>query len=124
MCTLVETSDLRVLLDAGISICPYRFGLPPHPIEFQAISKLRKKIAAAAEMAEAVTVSHYHFDHLPPSFEDWVVNWTEANQTALQIYQDKIVLMKNPKEKINASQRQRAWIFQNSRQIRQKIGTS
>jgi predicted metallo-beta-lactamase superfamily hydrolase len=112
MCTLVETSDLRVLLDAGISICPYRFRLPPHPIEFQTICKLRKKIAAAAEKAEVVTISHYHFDHLTPSYEDWVVNWTEANQTALQIYQDKTVLMKNPKEKINASQRQRAWIFQ------------
>ena len=112
MCTLVETPDVTVLLDAGISLCPYRFSLPPHPIEFQTISKLRKSIAEAADKAEVVTISHYHFDHHTPSYEDWVVNWTEANETARQIYQDKIVLMKNPKEKINASQRQRAWIFQ------------
>jgi len=112
MCTLVETPDLSVLLDAGVSLCPYRFGLPPHPVEFQTIAKLREKIAQAAEKAEVVTVSHYHFDHHTPSFEDWLVNWTEANSTACQIYQDKTVLVKNPKEQINPSQRQRAWIFQ------------
>ena len=112
MCTFVETPDVRVLLDAGISLCPNRFGLPPHPTEFKTIAKLRTRIAEAAEKAEAVTISHYHFDHHTPSFEDWLVNWTEANETARQIYQEKTVLMKNPKEKINASQRQRAWLFQ------------
>jgi predicted metallo-beta-lactamase superfamily hydrolase len=112
MCTLVETHDVTVLLDAGVSLCPYRFSLPPHPIEFQTIARLRKRIAEASDRAEVVTISHYHFDHHTPSYEDWVVNWTEANETARQIYQDKTVLMKNPKEKINASQRQRAWLFQ------------
>ena len=112
MCTLVQTPDVTVLLDAGISLCPYRFRLPPHPIEFQTIKTLRKSIAEAADKAEVVTISHYHFDHHTPSYEDWVVNWTEANETARQIYQDKRVLMKNPRDKINASQRKRAWIFQ------------
>ncbi len=112
MCTLVETPEVSILLDAGISLCPYRFNLPPHPAEFQTISRLRKKIAEAADNATIVTISHYHFDHHTPSFQDWVVNWTEANETARQIYQGKTVLMKNPKEKINASQRQRAWLFQ------------
>jgi predicted metallo-beta-lactamase superfamily hydrolase len=112
MCTLVETPDVTVLLDAGISLCPYRFNLPPHPIEFQTIAPLRKTIAEAADKATVTTISHYHFDHHTPSFEDWVVNWTEDGETARQIYKDKIVLAKNPKEKINASQRQRAWMFQ------------
>jgi uncharacterized protein len=112
MCTLVETPDVSVLLDAGISLCPYRFSLPPHPIEFQTIQSLRKKLAEAADKAQVVTISHYHFDHHTPSFEDWVVNWTQADQTAKQIYQDKEVLIKDPKENINASQRQRAWLFQ------------
>ena len=112
MCTLVETPDITVLLDAGISLCPYRFSLPPHPIEFQTIQKLRNCIAEAADKAQIVTISHYHFDHHTPSFEDWVMNWTEANETARQIYHDKVVLAKNPKDKINASQRQRAWMFQ------------
>ena len=68
-----ETPDVKVLLDAGISLCPYRFSLPPHPIEFQTIAKLRGRIAEAADTAEVVTISHYHFDHHTPSFEDWVV---------------------------------------------------
>jgi hypothetical protein len=112
MCTLVETPDVTVLLDAGVSLCPYRFSLPPHPVEFQTIAKLREHIAEAADKAEVVTISHYHFDHHTPSYEDWLVNWTEANVTARQIYQDKTVLVKNPKEQINTSQRQRAWMFQ------------
>jgi predicted metallo-beta-lactamase superfamily hydrolase len=112
MCTLVETPDVKVLLDAGVSLCPNRFGLPPHPIEFKTIAKLRRRIAEAADHSEVVTISHYHFDHHTPSYEDWLVNWTEANETARQIYQAKTVLMKNPREKINASQRQRAWLFQ------------
>lgn len=112
MCTLVETPDIAVLLDAGVSLCPYRFNLPPHPIEFQTIDKLRKAIATAADKATVVTVSHYHFDHHTPSFEDWLVNWTNKTKTAQQIYKDKTVLAKNPKENINDSQRKRAWMFQ------------
>jgi predicted metallo-beta-lactamase superfamily hydrolase len=112
MCTLVETPDVTMLLDAGVSLCPYRFGLPPHPTEFKTIDKLRRRIAEAADKAEVVTISHYHFDHHTPSYEDWLVNWTEAKETARQIYQGKKVLMKNPREKINASQRKRAWLFQ------------
>ena len=112
MCTLVETPDLKVLLDAGVSLCPYRFSLPPHPLEFQTMANFRRKIAEAADKAEVITISHYHFDHHTPSFEDWLVNWTETKETARQIYHNKTVLMKNPKENINASQRQRAWMFE------------
>lgn len=112
MCTLVETRDLRILLDAGVSLCPNRFGLPPHPHEFQAISECRRRIAEAARKSEIVTISHYHFDHHTPSFEDWLCNWTNKSETAMQIYAGKTVLMKNPKESINPSQRRRAWMFE------------
>ena len=112
MCTLVQTPDVTLLLDAGVSLCPSRFGLPPHPTEFRTIIKLRKRIAEAADKAAVVTISHYHFDHHTPSYEDWLVNWTEAEETARQIYAGKRVLLKNPREKINPSQRQRAWLFQ------------
>ncbi len=112
LCTLVETPDLAVLFDAGIALAPYRFSLPPHPVEFQTIQHLRHVIAEAADKAQVTTISHYHYDHHTPSFEDWVVNWTDGGETAKQIYQGKVVLAKNPKENINASQRQRAWMFQ------------
>jgi len=111
MCTYVETPDLRVLLDAGVSLCPMRFGLPPHPKEFRAIIRCREKISRAAEKAEIVTISHYHYDHHTPSFQDWLVNWTEADETAKQIYEDKVVILKNPREQINSSQRERGWMF-------------
>jgi uncharacterized protein len=112
MCTYVETDDVKILLDAGVSLCPYRFGLPPHPKEFEAIIRCREKIVDAAEKVDVVTLSHYHFDHHTPSYEDWLVNWTEEGETAKQIYAGKTVLIKNPREKINASQRQRGWMFQ------------
>ncbi len=112
MCTYVETPDLKILLDAGVSLCPNRFGLPPHPKEFKAIDNCRRKIAEAAEKADVVTISHYHFDHHTPSYEDWLCNWTKTDETAKQIYEGKTVLIKNPKETINYSQRRRGWMFQ------------
>jgi predicted metallo-beta-lactamase superfamily hydrolase len=110
LCTYVETETLRVLLDAGVSIAPYRFRLPPHPQEFQAIIEARRRIAEYAEKADVVTISHYHFDHHTPSYEDWVCNWTDS-ATAQQIYEDKLVLMKSYREHVNTSQRRRGWLF-------------
>jgi len=112
MCTLVETPDVRMVLDAGVSLCPVRFGLPPHPLEFEAIKDARQRISDAVKNAQIVTISHYHFDHHTPSYEDWLVNWTERTVTARQVYEGKLVLVKDPQENINASQRYRAWMFQ------------
>lgn len=111
MCTYVETPDVRILLDAGVSLCPSRFGLPPHPREYKAIIECRKDIMKAAASCDIVTVSHYHFDHHTPSYEDWVSQWTEETVTARQIYEGKVVLMKDPRESINYSQRRRGWLF-------------
>ncbi|MEM2522929.1 MAG: hypothetical protein QXW82_07260 [Candidatus Bathyarchaeia archaeon] len=112
MCTYVETSDVKILLDPGVSLCPNRFNLPPHPLEFKAILRCREKIAEAAMKADVITLSHYHFDHHTPSYEDWLCNWTERDETAREIYENKLVLAKHPRENINFSQRRRAWIFQ------------
>ncbi|MCL2868975.1 MAG: hypothetical protein FWF27_06010 [Candidatus Bathyarchaeota archaeon] len=111
MCTFVQTPDVALLLDAGVSLCPWRFNLPPHPVEFQAIESFRKKIANAADKAQIITLSHYHYDHHTPSFEDWIVNWTVEKETARQIYQDKTLLIKSPMENINSSQQGRAKVF-------------
>lgn len=110
MCTYVETPDVRILLDAGVSLAPNRFGFPPHPREYLALAECRRKIAEAAEKAEIVTISHYHFDHHTPSFTDWCFNWS-SQEVADQIYAEKHVLAKNYKENINFSQRRRGWIF-------------
>ena len=44
MCTFIETSDVKILLDAGASLAPNRFRYPPHPREYQAIAECRERI--------------------------------------------------------------------------------
>ena len=66
MCLYVETRDVRVLLDAGVSLAPRRFGLPPHPRELERAREVRAAILRLAEETDVVTVSHYHRDHFTP----------------------------------------------------------
>jgi len=110
MCTYVETPDVKVLLDAGVSLGPNRFGFPPHPREYEALAECRRKVAEAAERAEVVTISHYHFDHHTPSYIDWCFNWS-SEEAARQIYEGKLVLAKSYRDKVNFSQRRRGWVF-------------
>jgi len=110
MCTYVETPDVKVLLDAGVSLGPNRFGFPPHPREYEAIRKRRSLMLEMAEKANLVTVSHYHFDHHTPTYTDWAFNWSSA-EIAEKIYRGKIVFIKNYKSRVNFSQRRRGWMF-------------
>jgi len=110
MCTFVETPDVRVLLDAGVSLAPNRLGFPPHPREYKALQRCRRRIAEAAEKAEVVTVSHFHFDHHTPSFEDWCYNGCSP-EVSRRIYEGKMVLIKNYRSMVNFSQRRRGWLF-------------
>ncbi len=110
MCTYVETPDIKVLLDAGVSLCPNRFGLPPHHREYVALRECRNRILELAEKADIVTISHYHFDHHTPSFVDWVNHWSSA-EIAEKTYAGKIVFVKSYRSNINPSQRQRGWMF-------------
>lgn len=110
MCTSVETPDVKILLDAAASLGPSRWGLPPHPREYRALAECRERISRAAEKADVITISHYHFDHHTPSFTDWFCNWSSA-EVATQIYEDKIVLAKSHRSKVNPSQRRRGWMF-------------
>ena len=110
MCTYVETSDVNVLLDAGASLGPNRFGFPPHPREYEAMAECRERISKAAEKAEVVTISHYHFDHHTPSYEDWCYNWSSA-EAAKEIYGEKLVFIKSYRSMINFNQRRRGWMF-------------
>ncbi|MEM2938785.1 MAG: hypothetical protein QXU95_00715 [Candidatus Bathyarchaeia archaeon] len=110
MCTYVETPNIRVLLDAGVSLGPNRYGFSPHPREYMALKNRREMILKFAEKADVITVSHYHFDHHTPSYTDWAYNWCSA-QIAEKIYGGKIVLAKNYRANANFSQRRRGWLF-------------
>ncbi len=110
MCTYVETPDVKITLDAGTSLGPSRWGLPPHPREYKALAECRERISRVAEKTDVITISHYHFDHHTPSFTDWFCNWSSA-EIARKIYEGKIVLVKSHRSKINYSQRRRGWMF-------------
>jgi predicted metallo-beta-lactamase superfamily hydrolase len=65
----------------------------------------------AARAAEVLTVSHYHFDHYQPSFEDWTWTWSSP-ELAERLYRGKLILAKDIQSKINLSQRKRGYMFQ------------
>jgi uncharacterized protein len=110
MCTYVETSDTKILLDAGASLAPKRRGYPPHPREYHALTECRNRINKRAETADIITISHYHFDHHTPSYTDWFTNWSSV-EASKKIYEGKLVLAKSYRSMVNASQRRRGWLF-------------
>ncbi len=110
MCTYVETPDVKILLDAGVSLGPRRYGFSPHPREYEALQKRRETMLNVAEKVDVVTVSHYHFDHQTPSYTDYAYNWSSA-EIANKIYSGKLVFIKSYRSYINFSQRRRGWIF-------------
>jgi predicted metallo-beta-lactamase superfamily hydrolase len=110
MCTYVETSDVRILIDAGVALGP-RFRKLPHPVEYQARAQCRAKIREYARKANVIVVSHYHNDHHTPNYTETVWLGSSAEESE-QIYKDKIVLVKDARDTINFSQRRRGWMFQ------------
>ncbi len=95
--TLVET-DLKILIDPGVSFAPLRYGLPPTKLELKRVEELSEKVWEYAHEADILTISHYHYDHYFP----------EAN-----FYAGKILLIKDPKKNINRSQKGRGKNFLN-----------
>ncbi len=44
MATFVETDNLRILIDPGVSLAPIRYGLEPHPLEWERLNETWKTI--------------------------------------------------------------------------------
>lgn len=108
MALFVKTPDVAVLFDAGLSLAPHRFGLPPHPRELQRARELRSRILEFAARADVITVSHYHRDHFTPWYESRYMA-TDGEMYKV-VYGGKVVLAKSP-EGINWSQRRRWYGF-------------
>ncbi|MEM5882792.1 MAG: MBL fold metallo-hydrolase [Candidatus Aenigmatarchaeota archaeon] len=98
MATFVETDDIKILIDPGVSLAPVRYGLPPHALELKKLDESWEKIVKLASDSDILIITHYHYDHHNP--------WEN-----LEIYKNKIVLIKHPTEKINFSQKGRAKYF-------------
>jgi predicted metallo-beta-lactamase superfamily hydrolase len=95
--TFVET-DLKIVIDPGVSFAPLRYGLPPTKFELERVEELSEKVCEYAQEADILTISHYHYDHYFP----------EAD-----FYAGKILLIKDPKKNINRSQKGRGKEFLN-----------
>ncbi len=102
----VETPDTAVLLDAGVSLAPIRYGLPPHPEEFSAARDARMRILEFARACEIVTISHFHLDHYTPSYTSYY-EWTNA-EIFEATYAGKTVVVKRPDDTVSYNQRRRA----------------
>jgi hypothetical protein len=93
--TWVET-DKKILIDPGAALGPLRYSLPPSKIEYRRLEELARVIISYAEKSDILIVSHYHYDHHFPEQD---------------FYEGKILLIKDPKNKINYSQKQRGKEF-------------
>jgi len=97
MATYVETSDVRIFIDPGVSVSPDRYSLPPHRIELDRHREMWEAIKRWVDMSDIVVVTHYHFDH--------------HNPDRPEIYENKDVFLKHPRELLNQSQKERAATF-------------
>lgn len=97
MATYVETPDVRITIDPGVALGPYRYGLPPHSLEIQRESELWESVKAHAKRSDVLIITHYHYDHHDPSYPE--------------LYDRKTVYIKHPKDKINKSQQARSSYF-------------
>lgn len=109
MATFVETPDVRILIDPSAALGK-RFGLFPHPEEYKAVRDLTEEIIRIADKCDILTISHYHWDHFKPFFENYTFIWSNE-EIATSIYDGKTVLAKDFRSRINFSQRVRGYVF-------------
>lgn len=95
-CTLVRTPEVSILIDPGVAIM--QPGFPASYAQKRRWADMAwSAIKKASEEAEIIVVSHYHYDH-----------FTDFDKA---LYKGKTILVKNPNEYINDSQRARAEAF-------------
>jgi len=97
MCTYVRTADVKIIIDPSVALGPKRYSLPPHPIELEREGMLWNRIKDLVARADIVIITHYHYDH--------------HNPEEPEIFRNKKLLIKHPKEKINFSQKKRSAYF-------------
>jgi len=94
--SLFIESRINIFIDPSAALGPYRYGLPPKPPEIDALLRYKEEIRRLAQKTQIFVISHYHYDHYDPDEE---------------FYVGKIVFAKHWKEKINRSQKNRAYAF-------------
>ena len=92
--TMIETKDLKIVVDPAVSLAPRRWGLPPHQVEVDRLKELALRVMDAAAEADVLVVTHYHYDHHDPGII-----------LPVDIYRRKKLIVKDPQRAINRSQR-------------------
>ena len=95
-CTLVETPDVRVLIDPGVAIMHGSYPAPPG-LKLEWLEEGRRAVVEASRNVDVVVITHYHYDH-----------YTDFDS---RLYRGRLVIAKSPNEYINDSQRGRAMRF-------------
>lgn len=100
MATFLETSGTTLFIDPAVSIAPVRYGLPPHEVELRRLEEIASKITSRAYESDVIVITHYHYDH-----------HDLGDLVPTDIYKGKTLLIKDPRNNINISQRIRALKF-------------
>lgn len=103
----VSFDDVSVLVDPGVGLGGTAEGLLPHPVEYEALQSAASRIDEAAKGAEAVVVTHYHYDHFVPLETSYLGLWSTPKRSR-EVFAEKHVLSKDPENHINQSQKERA----------------
>jgi predicted metallo-beta-lactamase superfamily hydrolase len=110
LCTQILTPDISILLDPSAALAR-RYNLEPHPTEYLALKNSLITIKKVADESDILSISHYHYDHVRPGFENQLYNLSTKNERR-DMFSGKIVLAKDNRESINPSQRRRGFYFE------------
>lgn len=105
MSTFLECGKLGLLIDPGVALGPTRYGLGPTDAEFEALDYARQLIMHVAERADAVAVTHYHYDHHP---------FPDDSEMYKRCFGGKLVMAKDRRNNINHSGKVRGKIFEDN----------
>ncbi len=97
MCTRIETDDCVITLDPGIAAEVGSFPLPAMMRRLLAL-EYKERIRESTNTSDIIVLTHYHYDHHIKERDD-------------KLHKDKILLVKDPTNFINRSQRERAALF-------------
>lgn len=108
--SFIETPSIKILIDPGCALGPISGFKIPHPLEYQKLEDKTNEIIEYAKKSDVIIISHYHNDH----FKNWIIDYDYINtnpEIAESIYSNKILYVKDIRNKINYSQKKRADIF-------------
>ena len=96
MCVLVETPDIRLLIDPGAAVMQPRYPAPDE-LKLHYLELAAAALRNAAERATHIAITHYHYDHHRPDLPE--------------LTRGKTLWIKDPNRWINRSQWERARYF-------------